>query len=603
MTSTPCQSDQIAFLRVSALRVELDRGDDIVSDVTFDVRAGEIVGIVGESGSGKTTIAAALLGHAREGARIVGGVVALGEHANILSLSKTRLGAVRGRVVSYVSQDPATGLNPALRLSAHLNEVLLAHEPSLTRAGRNARVRLALEDVGLPSDAEFLARFPHQLSGGQQQRALLALAFLTNPKLIVLDEPTTALDVTTQAKILQTIRVVCRKHGAAAVYISHDLAIVRNLVDRVIVLYAGRIVESGPSDVLFSNPAHPYTRGLLEATPSATRSGELRPIAGEPAAPGARPSGCAFAPRCPRATAACAADVIRPTLLRAEHEATCVHPISAEQTALRVSALVQPGRRSAGVALLTARGIEAAYATQQVLFDVNLDLFPGECVALVGESGSGKTTLARGLAGLGDQFSGHVELSRTLLPNKVSKRECYARNAIQYVFQNPYRALNPTQPVGQILTTVVRHFFGLNTQEAEQRAALALERVALRRDTLDLYPRELSGGERQRVAIARAIVCEPQVLICDEVTSALDVSVQATILQLLRELQDDGLALLFVTHDLGVARSIADHVVVLRNGRVVESGPASEVLSLPSHDYTRELLRNSPVLPHDTHVH
>lgn len=603
MSSVQSQTNQAAFLRVSDLRVELDRGDDIVSDITFDVRPGEIVGIVGESGSGKTTIAAALLGHARQGAYIVGGAVALGEHTNILALSRTGLRSVRGRVVSYVSQDPATGLNPALRLSAHLNEMLLVHEPSLTREGRNVRVRLALEEVGLPADSEFLARFPHQLSGGQQQRALLALAFLTNPKLIVLDEPTTALDVTTQAKILETIRALCRRRGAAAVYISHDLAIVRNLVDRVIVLYAGRIVEAGPSNLLFTSPAHPYTRGLLDATPNASRDGELRPIAGEPATPGARPAGCAFAPRCPRATAACASYNIRPTLLNLQHEVACVHPMTAQETTPQVSAFVQTERQRAGVALLTARGIDASYAARQVLFDVNLDLFRGECVALVGESGSGKTTLARGLAGLGEQFSGRVKLNQSVLPNKLSKRDRDARSAIQYVFQNPYRALNPTQTVGQILTTVVRHFFGVDAQDAEQRAAQALERVALRRDTLRLYPRELSGGERQRVAIARAIVCEPQVLICDEVTSALDVSVQATILQLLRELQDDGLAILFVTHDLGVVRSIADHVVVLRHGRVVESGPASEVLSAPNHDYTRELLRNSPALPHDAHVH
>ncbi len=519
-------------------------------------------------------------------------------------MSRVRLGSVRGRVVSYVSQDPATGLNPALRIGAHLDEVLLVHEQSLTRAGRNVRVRMALEEVDLPTDREFITRFPHQLSGGQQQRVLLALAFLTNPQLVVLDEPTTALDVTTQARILETIRNLCRKRGAAAVYISHDLAIVRNLVDRVLVLYAGRIAESASAETLFTHPAHPYTRGLLDATPHAFRARDLRPIAGEPATPGSRPAGCAFAPRCPNAHADCSTTTVAPKRVQVAHDVACLYPLTLQEP--RVESLAEPVvelRRSSNQPLLAARSLRASYAQRQVLFDVNLELHRGECVALVGESGSGKTTLARALTGLGEQVHGEVSFNRTVLPLRVHDRDAIARSAIQYVFQNPYRALNPTKTVGQTLTAAVRHFFDVSAEEADERVVRALERVALRPSCRSLYPRELSGGERQRIAIARAIVCDPQVLICDEVTSALDVSVQATILQLLRNLQDDGLAILFVTHDLAVVRSIADHVVVLQYGRVVESGHVSTVLTLPSHDYTRELVRNSPTFSREVHVH
>lgn len=590
------------ILHVSHLRVELDNGHDVVSDVEFTLGPGEILGIVGESGSGKTTIAAALLGHVRHGARITAGKVVF-EGTDILTLPPDKLRRIRGRRVGYVSQDPATALNPLLRIGALFDEVLLVHEPKSTPAQRRERILQTLGDVGLPQNPELLERFPHQLSGGQQQRVLLALAFLPNPHLIVLDEPTTALDVTTQAHVLATIRELCTKRQAAAVFISHDLSSVRYLVDQVLVLYAGRTVETAPRETLFGAPKHPYTRGLLDATPSDVRARHLRAIPGEPAAPGLRPNGCSFHPRCGRVQPTCAAapPSLVPLGLRggstprgSTHLVACYNPAPSSDVPTQpqrhwAADLATPAPRP----LLTARALRAGYGARQVLFDVDLDLYRGECLALVGESGSGKTSLARVLAGLAEHAEGQLRFAAEDLPLPGSRRSVAAHRTLQYVFQNPYRALNPTKTVRQILTDAVRHFFPSTAAEAERRVLGALDRVALRAQCVDLYPRELSGGERQRIAIARALVCEPLVLICDEVTSSLDVSVQAAILKLLRQLQDGGLSLLFVTHDLGVVRTIADRVAVLHEGRIVETGSVAQVMLRPSAPYTRQLVQSS----------
>ncbi len=585
------------LLQVENLRIELqDSGQDIVADISFSLSAGEILGLVGESGSGKTTIASALLGHARTGARITGGSIKV-EGIDILGLDHDQLRAWRGKRISYVAQDPATALNPVLRIGNQLHEVLIVHEPALDQLGRQRRVLAMLRDVGLPADPEFLQRFPHQLSGGQQQRILLALAFLLRPSLIVLDEPTTALDVTTQARILATIRSLCGQYGVAAVYVSHDLAVVRHLVDRVIVLYAGRVAEVASREALFAHPAHPYSRGLLAAIPDVAQRRVLQPIPGQAPAPGTRPAGCAFAPRCARRQDDCVHSSPTAIELAPRHTVACFHPVP-ESEPLLVRDLREAAKGAdPQMPLLESKGIDAAYGPKQVLFDVAFGLGRGECLALVGESGSGKTTLARALAGLGEHAEGEVYYDGEPLPLRTRARNNEVRRQIQYVFQNPYRALNPRKTVNQALRTVLDHFFPkIGEQEAQRRVFRALERVALQPQLADAWPRELSGGERQRVAIARALVCEPSLLICDEITSSLDVSVQATILQLLRSLQDDGLSILFVTHDLGVVRAIADRVVVLREGRVVESGTVESVLDRPTAAYTRMLVNDSPSL-------
>jgi len=579
-------------LRVSDLRVELAGQVDVLADVSFSLAAGEIVGLVGESGSGKTTLATALLCHARQGARITGGRIAVAGQA-VLELEGEALRLARGGLVGYVAQDPATALNPALRIGALLRETVLAHQPRLTTDALQQRINETLVDVGLPDDPAFLRRFPHQLSGGQQQRVMLALAFVLRPKLIVLDEPTTALDVTTQAHVLETLKGLCRGHGVAALYVTHDLAVVRDLVDRVMVMYAGRLVEVAGCETLFKAPAHPYTRALLAAIPDIARRQPLQAIGGHAPAPGQRPAGCAFAPRCARRRAECA--VIEPSLLAFEggQQVACLAPYR-EPLPLGEQGVEVAAAPSAEV-LLEVQGLDVAY-DRQVLFDVSLQVAQGECLALVGESGSGKTSLARAIAGLGENVQGQLRYGGEPLAFTARHRDARLRHQIQYVFQNPYRALNPRQTIAQTLSAPLAHFFSVRGDAARSRVEAVLARVSLPARVADLYPHSLSGGERQRVAIARALICEPRLLVCDEITSALDVSVQASILALLRRLQREGLTVLFVTHDLGVVRAIADRVLVLRQGRVVEEGSAEQVLGRPVDGYTRTLVAHSPSL-------
>ena len=579
-------------LRVSDLRVELAGQVDVLADVSFSLAAGEIVGLVGESGSGKTTLATALLCHARQGARITGGRMAVAGQA-VLELEGEALRLARGGLVGYVAQDPATALNPALRIGALLRETVLAHQPRLTTDALQQRINETLVDVGLPDDPAFLRRFPHQLSGGQQQRVMLALAFVLRPKLIVLDEPTTALDVTTQAHVLETLKGLCRGHGVAALYVTHDLAVVRDLVDRVMVMYAGRLVEVAGCETLFKAPAHPYTRALLAAIPDIARRQPLQAIGGHAPAPGQRPAGCAFAPRCARRRAECA--VIEPSLLAFEggQQVACLAPYR-EPLPLGEQGVEVAAAPSAEV-LLEVQGLDVAY-DRQVLFDVSLQVAQGECLALVGESGSGKTSLARAIAGLGENVQGQLRYGGEPLAFTARHRDARLRHQIQYVFQNPYRALNPRQTIAQTLSAPLAHFFSVRGDAARSRVEAVLARVSLPARVADLYPHSLSGGERQRVAIARALICEPRLLVCDEITSALDVSVQASILALLRRLQREGLTVLFVTHDLGVVRAIADRVLVLRQGRVVEEGSAEQVLGRPVDGYTRTLVAHSPSL-------
>ncbi|BAP43173.1 peptide/opine/nickel uptake transporter family ABC transporter ATP-binding protein [Pseudomonas sp. StFLB209] len=587
------QLSEPPVLSVAGLRVELSADVDVLDKVSFSLRAGEIVGLVGESGSGKTTLATALLAHARRGARITAGRVEIAGQS-LLSLHGEALRQARGSLIGYVPQDPATALNPALRIGSLLRETLAAHDPDLSREQQRLRLQETLRDVGLPDDELFLKRFAHQLSGGQQQRVLLALAFVLRPRLIVLDEPTTALDVTTQAHILDTLRRLCKSQGVAAVYVSHDLAVIKDLVDRVMVMYAGRLVETASREELFSRPAHPYTRGLLAAIPDVAERREINAIAGHAPAPAQRPAGCSFAPRCPRSTAACQQ---QPTLqaLSGQQQVACLHPH------LEALALVTQTPPAAAVLqhearpLLEVASLDVAY-DRQVLFDISLQVRAGECLALVGESGSGKTSLARTLAGLGENAAGTLHYAGQALSLQARQRSPELRHRIQYIFQNPYRALNPRQTVGECLGAPLQHFFGINGAAARERVAAVLKRVSLPASTAEAYPHSLSGGERQRVAIARALICEPQLLICDEVTSALDVSVQASILALLRELQSEGLTLLFVTHDLGVVRAIADRVVVLKSGRILEQGSVEQVLDRPESEYTRTLVSNSPTL-------
>ena len=583
-------------LEVENLRVEVEgRGVDIVDEISFTISAGEVLGLVGESGSGKSTVGVALLGHQRRGAKITGGHIRI-DGEDILGLSPSALRALRGGTVSYVPQDPASALNPALRIRTQLEEVLIAHGHG---AGREQRLREMLEEVLLPGDDDaFLRRYPHQLSGGQQQRVGLAMAFACRPRVIVLDEPTTGLDVTTQAHVLGTVRALCTTHGVAALYVSHDLAVVASLANRVAVMYAGRIVELGPERTLFNASAHPYTRRLIEAIPEMSGRHALEGIPGTAPRPGTRPSGCFFAPRCAYAVDECTQAFPPVEEVTPVHEVRCIRHDDVLAASLRerrpAPALAETDRERT---LVEVRGLDASHGARQVLFDIDLVVRPRECVALVGESGSGKTTLARCIAGLHRDFSGDVSLQGEPLAAGARSRSKETRRVLQYVFQSPYSSLNPRKTIGQIVGQPVQLFFDLDHRAANDRVVGTLDRVRLSSSVMPRYPHELSGGERQRVAIARALAAEPTLLVCDEVTSALDVSVQAAIIDLIAELQREmQLGLLFVTHNLALIRTIADRVMVMSGGRIVESGDVDAVLDSPQDAYTKALLADTPSL-------
>jgi len=534
----------MSIVAVRDLRVKLSStGVDIVSGVSFSISEGEVLALVGESGSGKSTVAGALLGYARRGAEIAGGSVEVMGH-DVLSLDAEGLRAFRGGTVAYVPQDPAAALNPSIRVGAQLREVFEIHRIT-DRSAVARRIAEVLEQVNLPGSPDFLRRFPHQLSGGQQQRVCLAMAFLLRPKVIVMDEPTTGLDVTTQARILATMQELCARGRTAALYVTHDLAVVASLADHVGVMTQGRLVELASKRDLFTRPAHAYTRELLDSVPDIL--GKFR-ISG----------GTALAEPMPR-------------------------PVASD--------------KPADAPVLSTRRLSAHYGAVQVLHDIDLEVRPGECVAVVGESGSGKTTLSRSIIGLHAPSSGQLLFRDAPLGGTVAQRSPREWQKLQYIFQSPYNSLNPRRTVEEIVAQSLRQFSPVGRREARVMVSRALDSVSLPAAALRKYPAQLSGGERQRVAIARALVCQPEVLICDEVTSALDVSVQASIIDLLTRLQAErGLAMIFVTHNLALVRSLAQRVVVMRYGRVVEAGATDDALDRPGHPYTQQLVADTPSL-------
>jgi peptide/nickel transport system ATP-binding protein len=465
-----------------------------------------------------------------------------------------------------------------------------------------ARMVEMLAEVSLPATDEILQSYPHQLSGGQQQRIALAMAFACRPELIVLDEPTTGLDVATQRHVLDTVRGLCSSYGVAAVYVTHDLAVVAEIADRVAVMYAGRLIELGDTKAVFEAPAHPYTDGLLKAIPSPEICHALVGMEGQPPSPGRRPSGCLFEPRCPHAVPACVEG--RPPMVEIDggsHRARCFRAQELVATSTGVDQLRSVSTDGEDAVsterLLTVQDLNGFYADKQILFDVALTVPHTSCVAVVGESGSGKTTLARCITGLHGHWSGSVSFAGKELKPFAKQRDLEVLRSVQYIFQNPYTSLNPRKTIGQLIEQPLAHFYQLSARERTERVVATLEAAALSGDFLGRYPDQLSGGERQRVAIARALVVEPKMLVCDEVTSALDVSVQAAIVELLRRLQRErGLSLLFITHNLALVRSIAQEVVVLHEGRVVEHGSTNGVLSHPEDEYTIRLLEDVPKL-------
>lgn len=581
---------------VTDLRVALTgRGIDVVDEINLDLRPGEVVGLVGESGSGKTTVGTSLLAYSRRGAFIEKGSV-LFDGRDVLGLEWQEVRALRGMQISYVPQDPGAALNPAIRIGRQIVELLELRSIG-TAAERLAKARAGLIEVGLPGDDEFLARYPHQLSGGQVQRVALAMAFLPRPKVLVLDEPTTGLDVTTQGMVLATMAELCRAHQVAALYVTHDLAVVANIADRVAVMYAGRIIELGPRDELFSSPAHPYTRALLDAIPHLSQARALTGIPGSTPGPGRRPAGCRFHDRCSEAIERCATEEPGDVEVGPDHTARCWRVGEIGHWDINRGNVSDTDPNVSRDIILTIEDLEVFYGRKRVVHGVSFDVAKAEVVALVGESGSGKTTISRCVGGLHKQWTGSLTFEGRPLGKGSRARLAEDRKRIQYIFQNPYLSLNPRLTIEQIVKRPLELFGIASGKQATDRVVELLDAVALGPTVLNLQTNRLSGGERQRVAIARALAAEPDLLICDEITSALDVSVQGSIVALLESLRlTRRISMLFVTHNLALVRSIAARVQVLNAGELVESGFVVEVMDHPRQEYTRRLLANSPAV-------
>jgi peptide/nickel transport system ATP-binding protein len=591
---------EVRGLSIAAAHSTITTGTDLT------LRRGESIAIVGESGSGKSLTAKAIARLLPPGVAATGSIRYDGH--DVLSLPEKEMRALRGRRISMLLQDPFTMMNPLMKCGKHIEEMLRGDPRFAGRAAMRAEVARRLAEVGI-ADPDVADRMPFQLSGGMAQRVAIASSLARDPELLIADEPSTALDVTTQAEIMKLLKRVQQARGMSLILITHDLRLAFSTCDRIHVLYAGSLLEVGDAPAVQRDPFHPYTLGLLLSEPPADRRvPKLIAIRGQVPRADAVAGRCAFADRCDWAQDKCRAG--KPPLgeLEASRLTACIRrtEIAGEMRALRDTALeaaaAVPEAKAAPVIIRVTQAVKTfgAHRTRSVraLKGVSIEVRPGESVGLVGESGSGKTTLGRILVGLETATEGSIRINdvdasqfSALSPEDRAK----VRRTIQMVFQDPYSTLNPRHSVRRALREAIGTGGPAALANADQRIAELLKEVGLPENYADRRPQSLSGGERQRVAIARALSVNPKVLVCDEPVSALDVSVQAQILNLFKRLQGElGLSYLFITHDLAVVRQIADRIYVLYLGEIVEEGPTEEVMRNPKHPYTKRLLDSAP---------
>jgi len=591
----------------------------VVPNISFKLGQGEALGLVGESGCGKSTVAFAVMQYLGTVGRITNGQV-LFEGKDLAKFSPAELRAIRGRRISMVYQDPMSSLNPVIQIGKQLMEVPIIHFGQSEQEA-HARALQMLREVNLPDPETMMTRYPHQLSGGQQQRVVIAMALMAEPSLLVMDEPTTGLDVTVEAAVLDLVARLREKHNTAIIFISHNLGTVVRICDRIGVMYAGELVEEGPITEVFRNPRHPYTRGLLSCIPTLGADKNSRPLTAIPGQVPSilnRPKGCVFQPRCKFAQAdRCSQDPL-PTLdMSPQHHVKCVRaselpeheklpqgleaialgkaPVDAE-VVLQIAHLRKTYHQSTGM-------FGGAGYNVHAVDNIDLAANRGQTLAIVGESGCGKSTLAKVLTGIELGTEGMVTLSgKEISQIPVEDRTAIIKRAIQMVFQNPDSTLNPSHSVGYVMERAIRRLRGLSSSAARGEASSLLKTVNLPVEFAQRMPRQLSGGQKQRVAIARALAGEPDLILADEPVSALDVSVQAAIINLLVDIQAKrGATLVFISHDLSVVRYLADYVAVMYLGQVMEYGNTEDVFAPPYHPYTEALLSAVPIADPDVH--
>jgi peptide/nickel transport system ATP-binding protein len=580
-----------------------------VDGVSFNIREGETYALVGESGSGKSVTALSVMQLLPKGLGYIerGSIQFCGDEITDNSTAEMR--AIRGNDISMIFQEPMTALNPVFTVGQQISEVFRLHQ-NMDKAAARAQSVEMLDMVGIPEPETRVDNYPHELSGGMQQRVMIAMALACKPKLLIADEPTTALDVTIQSQILTLMKELQEKTGTAILLITHDMGVVRENADRVGVMYGGKLVEEAPVEELFNHPAHPYTELLMRALPSQThRDQKLDTIEGLVPKATEKLVGCRFENRCPASFAPCKTSPPERHSISTGHCAACHLFINGgKRGAMEVSNNAAPASPlDTSTVQLTATDLKMHFPLKKSLFGksrgavkavdgVSIKLHKGETLALVGESGCGKTTVGKSIIQLLKPTGGKVEFKNTDLASLDKNSMKSLRQDIQFVFQDPFSSLDPRQPIGDILTEGMDiHSIGANRRERLDKARSLLERVGLNPDMIYRYPHEFSGGQRQRIVLARALSTDPELLICDEATSALDVSVQAQILNLLKDLQAElKLSYIFITHDLSVVKYLADRVAVMYLGRIVEEGTTQEIFGSPRHPYTQALLSAAP---------